>query len=222
MLTYRYRGTDPNHRDNAGLREVFRKQRPLIYFFGVVPSRYLAVWPVFIIHDDPGRLAFTIAVDERASIKHLEDDLPLIAENQASRRAYITSTIKVRLHQRSFREKVLQAYRSQCAFCRLRHRKLLDAAHIIPDHEPESRPDVDNGLALCKLHHAAFDRFILGVSPDYVIRVRWDILQETDGPILEHGIQELDGASITLPRRRADWPNKDALDWKYQRYLKAA
>ena len=29
-----------------------------------------------------------------------------------------------------FREKVLAAYHSQCAFCRLRHRELLDAAQL--------------------------------------------------------------------------------------------
>jgi len=222
FLHYRYRGTDPSHRDNVGLREAFHRQKPLVYFHGIVPGRYLAIWPVLIIGDDPSNLAFTIAVEDLASIELEADELRIVSENQNTRRAYITATTKVRLHQRSFREKVLEAYRSQCAFCRLRHRELLDAAHIIPDYEPESRPAVDNGLSLCKLHHATFDSFIVGVSPDYVIKVRRDILEEIDGPILQHGIQELEGVRIFLPQRRVDWPDKDALDWKYQRFLIAA
>jgi hypothetical protein len=36
--------------------------------------------------------------------------------------------------------------------------ELLDAAHILPDGHPKGEPVVPNGLALCKLHHAAFDR----------------------------------------------------------------
>ena len=29
---YAYRGSDPNHRDNAGLRELMRRRIPLVYF----------------------------------------------------------------------------------------------------------------------------------------------------------------------------------------------
>ncbi|MGO9308676.1 MAG: hypothetical protein ACLQDL_06605 [Spirochaetia bacterium] len=31
LLTYAYRGTDPNHRDNRGLREACRTRTPVIY-----------------------------------------------------------------------------------------------------------------------------------------------------------------------------------------------
>lgn len=220
-LLYKYRGTDPAHRDNVGLREVFIKQKPLAYFHGVMPGKYLAVWPVFIIADDPSGLVFSVAVDDLASFEVENKEHHLVAEDQVGRRAYITSTTKVRLHQRTFREKVLEAYRSQCAFCRLRHRELLDAAHIIPDYEPSSRPSVDNGLSLCKLHHAAFDSFIVGLSPDYEIIVREDILEEIDGPLLEHGLQALNGIQIILPERQQDWPDQEALEWKYQRFLEA-
>ena len=32
FLLYRYRGVDPSHRDNVGLREVMARQLPLVYF----------------------------------------------------------------------------------------------------------------------------------------------------------------------------------------------
>jgi len=221
-LIYRYRGTDPSHPDNVGLRKLMLEKKPLIYFNGVVPGKYLPVWPVFIIKDDETSLSFSIVVEDPNLIHIGEEESSAIAEPSDSRRAYLTSLTKVRLHQQGFRERVLKAYRSQCAFCRLKHLELLDAAHIIPDHEPCSQPTVNNGLALCKLHHAAFDNFILGISPDYRIKVRPDVMEEADGPLLIHGLQEFDGRILTLPNRREDYPDRDALDWKYNRFLDAA
>jgi putative restriction endonuclease len=63
---------------------------------------------------------------------------------------------------------------------------------------------------------------MIGVSPDYVLRVRADILEEEDGPILLHGLQGLHDKKLILPSARADWPNPDLLDWRYERFLKAA
>src|SRR5438105_1892477 len=45
-IQYRYRGTDPNHRDNALLRKAMLHRVPLVYFHGIVPGRYEAEWPV--------------------------------------------------------------------------------------------------------------------------------------------------------------------------------
>ena len=57
-------------------------------------------------------------------------------------------------------------------------RELLDAAHIIPDNMPKGKSTIENGLSLCKLHHSAYDAFVIGVTPDYIIQVRADILEE--------------------------------------------
>jgi putative restriction endonuclease len=177
-LQYRYRGADPQHRDNVGLRRLMEQSRPLIYFFGLVPGRYMAVWPVYIVGDHPDRLSFDVAVDELEKMQLALEEQPALAEDDQARRVYVTSTVRTRLHQRTFRERVIQAYRETCSLCRLRHRELLDAAHIIPDREAQGVPTVSNGLALCKLHHAAFDGFMIGVTPDYEIVVREDILYE--------------------------------------------
>jgi putative restriction endonuclease len=219
FLLYKYRGTDPSHPDNVGLRKVMQQEKPLVYFHGIVPGKYLAVWPVFIIGDDPQNLTFTIAVDDLSLYDSGSEGDRKVSEDVKGRRAYITTTTKVRLHQRVFREKVLEAYRTQCAFCRLRHRELLDAAHIIPDREAESEVTVRNGLALCKLHHAAYDSFILGVTPEYTIKVRRDVLEEADGPTLKYGLQKLNGSQLILPKRKSDWPDRGALDWKFQQFL---
>jgi len=220
FLIYRYRGTDPNHRDNLGLRRAFQKNSPLVYFHGIFRSQYLAVWPVYIVGDDPAGLSFKVAVEDKMNL-NIDEAVPTILEGSEGRRAYLTAVVKQRLHQRSFRESVLQAYHTTCAFCRLRHRELLDAAHIIPDNEPVSKPTVNNGIALCKLHHAAFDSFMIGVTPDYLIQVRQNILDEEDGPILKHGLKEMHNSTLILPNLKKYWPEKEYLAWRYDKYKKA-
>ncbi len=221
-LRYRYRGADPNHRDNRGLRFAMQHHLPLVYFFGLLPGKYLAVWPIFVVGDDPTALTFTIQVDDRRHTTDRWQERGLVHDDAgSSRREYVTGAVVRRVHQRSFRERVLNAYRSQCAFCRFRHPELLDAAHIVPDTEPEGEPIVQNGMALCKLHHAAFDRYFVGVRPDYVVEVRHDLLDEEDGPTLVHGIQALHGRRIILPRDAALQPGKERLEIRYERFLQA-
>lgn len=117
---------------------------------------------------------------------------------------------------------MLKANRNQCSFCKLHHPELLDAAHIIGDKEPEGEPIVNNGLALCKIHHAAFDKMFVGIRPDdYIIEVREDVRKEEDGPMLLHGLQEMHDRKIILPLRTHDYPNRDLLGMKYDRFRKA-
>ncbi len=220
-LAYRYRGTDPNHPDNVGLRRAMQAKRPLVYLYGAVPGRYVAVWPVFVVGDNPILLTFQIAFDDMVYLRPAAVAMEVAERENGARRSYITTTVRARLHQRSFRERVLDAYHSQCSLCRLRHRELLDAAHIIPDAAPEGEPLVRNGLALCKLHHAAFDSFMLTVTPDYRIFLRQDVLDEEDGPVLQHGLQELHGSSILLPSSPAHYPDREALAARFARFQEA-
>ncbi len=218
LLRYRYRGTDPEHVDNRGLRFALENRLPLVYLHGVVPGKYLATWPVFVVADDPLHLVFTVAVDEASNLSaEGVAARPNMAED-AARRVYVTASVRIRLHQRAFRERVLDAYRRRCAFCRLRHEELLDAAHIVPDSEPRGEPVVANGLSLCNLHHAAFDRYFIGVRPDYTIEVRADILREKDGPTLRHAIQGLHDVRILLPTRRELRPAQELLELRYERF----
>ena len=216
-LLYKYRGTDPNHPDNVGLRQAAARNIPLVYFHGVIRGKYLASWPVFIRGDDPVAMEFSVAVDQMLMAMNQSNDDP---EAQIRRR-YVTALVRQRIHQQAFRERVVAAYRSQCAMCRLRHAELLDAAHIVPDSE-EGEPVVSNGLALCKLHHAAFDQFLISVTPGYSIQVRRSILLEEDGPVLEHALKRLHGVVIQIPSRSQEQPDRDHLAQHLQKFQDAA
>lgn len=214
LLRYKYRGSDPAHHENEGLRELFRRQIPLVYLHGLMPGTYVAMWPVFITHDDPRSLTFTAAVDDPVALSQVRVDGHLLSADDAAaapRRQYVTVVARRRLHQQLFRERVLHAYKSRCALCRLKHAELLDAAHITPDADEDGEPITSNGLSLCKLHHTAFDRHFLTVSPDYRVMIRRDLMDETDGPMLKHGLQGLDGQPIVLPGRESLRPDRERL-----------
>ena len=219
LLRYRYRGTDPAHHENVGLRLAMRHQVPLIYFHGIVPGLYAAEWPVFIVADDPGRLTFTVSVDERR-FAHL-GAVPPDDESPEIRRRYVTRLFRQRLHQTEFRERVVRAYQHHCAVCRLRRDELLEAAHIVPDADPLGAPSVRNGVALCRLHHAAFDRCLIGISPDCVVEVRRDVLDDSDGPMLVHGLQGFHGTTLLVPRSVVQRPDRHLLEVRYEQFLRA-
>ena len=218
-ILYRYRGTDPNHPDNRGLRRAMELQSPLIHFEGLEPGVYFARYPVYIVADDPGSLTFHVLADELVAAK---PELILGEPSGDARRKYVTRLTVQRLHQARFRVDVLRAYRNACTVCGLRHRALLDAAHILPDKDPRSLPIVPNGLGLCKLHHAALDANIIGIRPDLVVEVRADVLDEVDGPMLEHGLQEMSGQKITVPRRPDQQPKAEFLEERFELFKRAS
>ena len=204
-----------------GLRECWRRSEPLIYFHGVVKGQYLPFYPVFIDADEPGQLRFLVALNDQRSLEGLPGFTGASTSEPIERR-YAVALTRRRLHQEPFKYRILRAYREHCAVCRLRHRELLEAAHIVPDSEggPAHEP---NGLALCKLHHAAFDANILGIRPDLLIEIREDILREVDGPMLDHGLQEFQGRRLLqVPRSKGLRPSPEFLDYRYQRFKKAS
>jgi putative restriction endonuclease len=214
LLRYRYRGTDPAHRDNQGLRRAIARRVPLIYLFGVVPGQYMPVWPIFIVGDDPGALTFTVAVDD-ARIP-LEESAAVPDSRAEGRRFYVTTLTLRRLHQQSFRQRAPRAYQARCAICRLGHDELLEAAHILPDGHPRGAPIVPDGLALCKLHHAAFDRYVLGIRPDLTVDLRRGIRDEVNGPMLKHGLQGFQDARIFVARAAHLRPRSEFLAERYE------
>jgi putative restriction endonuclease len=220
FLTYKYRGTDPNHHENEGLRAAMREQVPLIYLVGIAVGWYSAAYPAYIVGDDADSLAVTVAIDDSLVVGVPRDR---VADRVTeARRAYATQVVRRRIHQDKFRHNVLVAYRDSCAICNLKHRQLLEAAHILPDSDPRGTPEVSNGLSLCRLHHAAFDSYIVGIRPDLIVEVRDSVRKEKDGPMLLHGLQNCHGQRlVVVPRRDQLKPREDLLAERYDRFRRA-
>lgn len=213
-------GQDLWHRDNIAMRRAWHHNKPLIYLYGIARGRYLAAWPVTIERREDNRVILDVD-----GARHLASGLA-VAEPRADYHVYRPHSFSARAHRRVFRERVLAAYRRRCAMCSLAHVELLDAARIVPAADT-GEPRVSNGIALCKLHHAAFDRHLLGINPgrdagrEYRIEVRRDLLAERDGPMLRHGLQEMHGGVIWLPPEDAR-PDRAALESRYDEFLKKA
>lgn len=217
LQRYKYRGTNPDHPENVALRRALDLQLPLLWFVGVAPNSYEPIYPVHIVAEERRSHQFALALDEGQ--RHIDLTLPMTAEM----RRYVERTTRARLHQPVFRSQVLSAYRESCAVCSLRHRELLDAAHITGDREAGGDPVVSNGLAMCKIHHAAFDARILGIRPDLSVHIRTDILDEIDGPMLRHGLQEMHNKTlIVVPAQRAARPDVVRLERRYATFLDAS
>lgn len=215
---YKWQGSDPNAYDNVALRVAMTGRKPLMWFLGVAPALFNAEYPVWLAGEEPDRQQFVVALDDTMQRGWQPGLLEQSPFNPTRR--YAEAVVRVRLHQRPFRDRVLLAYGSQCALCRLRHPPLLDAAHIKEDSDG-GEPIVPNGVAMCAIHHRAFDAQVLGVRPDYTVEVREDVLHEHDGPTLRHALQGLHREPILLPRRRAEHPSKELLAERYERFRAA-
>jgi len=214
-VDYAFMGQNPDAADNRWLREAFENQVPIIYFLGIAPGRYQAMLPSFISGWDAlglkAHVAFGISSDE--ALTPPENDLE---------RRYALRTVKQRLHQASFREAVITAYKGRCALSGLPESLLLDAAHIIADKDEQlGQPVVPNGIPLSKIHHAAFDAHLIGIDPDYKLHVSDRLLVQNDGPMLE-ALKRLNGGTIHLPIREKDRPDRDRLAQRYERFKAAA
>jgi len=192
---------------NTKLRAAMEFGFPLLWFQQQDNGRYVP-YRVFIVQDFPNEGYCRMAPDQVLY-------LAAKSESQIERR-YAMQEMKVRLHQPAFRARVISAYETRCAVCQLKHGRLLDAAHITPDSATDSSTSVTNGLALCKIHHAAYDVNIIGINADYVVKVREDILHEVDGPMLKHGLVEMDGVELWLPTEASKYPDRERLEKRFE------
>ncbi|MEW1737321.1 HNH endonuclease [Nocardia beijingensis] len=219
LYAYAYR--DGNIRgDNTKLRRAYELALPIILLRWIKIGsaiRYVPVFPVYVVADDQPSKRFILALDE--SLREVSDPLHL----KPIERAYVQRVTKQRLHQPEFRGRVLLAYDNRCAMCKVRHAQLLDAAHIIEDGKEHGTADVDNGLSLCKIHHAAYDSNLIGISPAYEIHVGAQLMRDPDkGPMLRYGLQAMDGQSLALPQRRKDWPSAERLEERFAEFKEAS
>jgi putative restriction endonuclease len=210
FVHYDYQARDGG--DNTKLKRALERHTPMIYFQAVRAGVYVAHYPVYAVADDTVQRTFLIALEE--SMRFFGDPLNMTLDE----RRYAERLVKQRLHQPVFRARIMHAYASTCAVCHLKHAELLDAAHIVEDAEIGGLAVVTNGIALCKLHHAAYDRNLMGITPDYQVRINQELLDEIDGPMLRHGLQDMHGNSLLLPSRRTDRPSQDGLATRWERF----
>lgn len=224
LLRYKYRGTNPDQADNVWLRTAMQRELPLVWFTGVgyVPGTrtqtFLPIFPVWLVGEEPESHQFVVAVEESQRVLPAGTPADIIE----IAKKYNERVVKTRHHQPIFRRQVIHAYERRCAVCRLPFEELLDAAHIRADSDG-GIAHVRNGLALCKIHHGAFDTNIMGIRPDYVVVIRDSVLQTFDGPTLQHSLKEMNGKKLgQLPSDSHQKPDRDLLEERFAVFQQAS
>lgn len=119
-----------------------------------------------------------------------------------------TALVKVRKQQHLFRKAILSGYESRCCMTGISHPSLLVASHIVPWAADEhNRLNPANGLCLSALHDKAFDKGLITVTPDFVIRVSKALHDIEQSPMAQSFLLGLDGKSITPPHKLAPHPD---------------
>ena len=128
---------------------------------------------------------------------------------QSQERQMVVSQIVRKYRAADFRKRVLGAYGHRCAVCGVQL-QLIDAAHIIPVAVSTSTDETINGVALCKLHHAAYDRNLISFDEQYRIQVSHSEVVRLSNLNLVGGIQDFQRglkSVLILPFDRRDYPN---------------
>ncbi|MGW5452934.1 HNH endonuclease [Nocardia sp. NPDC003979] len=218
LFSYAYREGPIDRGDNVKLRKSVVTELPLILLRWIKVGsdiRYLPVFPVYAVADDPANRRILLALDE--SLRDVNDPQHLTE----TERRYVQRVTKQRLHQPQFRSRVLLAYKNRCAVCRLGRPQLLEAAHIIGDKEVHGIADIPNGLSLCKIHHAAYDLNLMGISPDYKVYIGPALAEAADeGPVLEFALKGMHAAQLTLPDKKSLRPSAARLEERFAQFMK--
>jgi putative restriction endonuclease len=217
-IVYAYRAGAVDQADNRALRAAHQLQVPIVYFAGTRPGYYRPEWPVFVTEDDP--IARVVKLSRGKMIGPYDEREAVLPEDPIERR-YEIREMRVRLHQSRFRARVLPAYANQCAICSLKETRLLDAAHIIGDSDVKGLPVVSNGLSLCTIHHRAFDEDLVGISPDYEVRIAPRLLEDEDGPMLDL-LKKAHATTIRVPQRKTWQPDRELLAVRFDAFESAA
>lgn len=174
------------------------------------------IWNEF--YGNPERLAFESekiianltnqSIEVSTSIR--TDDLP-----QGKERNVI---IKQRVNQSFFRSSVMSAYNFHCCISGVNITELLEACHIVDWSQDErNRINPKNGLCMNSFFHKAYDKHLLGITPDLKIVVSEELLQGSTEVSFFNYMKTINGKKILLPNKF--FPRKDLLEIHYNKFI---
>lgn len=98
------------------------------------------------------------------------NEIPGSVPSAPRTRTRVTQVIESYYRSWDFGGRVLGAYDYSCAICGIQL-GLVEAAHILPVAVPTSTDETRNGLALCRIHHRAYDALLIDISPELTLKV---------------------------------------------------
>ncbi|CAN5216368.1 hypothetical protein BH18GEM1_BH18GEM1_15100 [soil metagenome] len=151
---------------------------------------------------EANRLLLEAAIENPDAV----NDMPL--EDLNEKRKTVLVKVARAVRDRSFSDRVLCAYGHRCGFCDLQL-KLVEAAHILPVGHT-AMDETTNGIALCVLHHRAFDRGLVTLNGLYQVLLSDTKMSELRRLGFDGGaafFRRQLRAVIHVPPARSDRPN---------------
>lgn len=174
------------------------------------------VWDEF--YNNPEQLAYeSERLIAKFSKKNLENSSMIEISNlpEGKERDII---IKQRVNQSFFRASVMSAYNFKCCISGIGNPELLEACHITDwSQDIGNRTNPKNGLCMNPLFHKAYDKHLLAITPDFVIIVSNEMIENTENNTLfREYLVNLNGQKIIMPDKFH--PRKDLLEFHYEQY----
>ena len=120
--------------------------------------------------------------------------------------------VKTRVNQSFFRNAVLASYNNKCCITGINLPELLIASHIVPwSQDKQNRINPSNGLCLNALHDKAFDRGLITITPDYIIRLSKQLIASERNNESNFSFLPYESKKITLPQKFL--PQREFLDY---------
>ena len=176
-----------------------------------IASMEKAVWEEFSANPDKFMLETEELLRARSgdALDEIETEPAIALLPKGETRARLVET---RMCQSLFRRMVLSAYDNRCCITGVSVPELLNASHIVPWAKNENeRINPHNGLCLNALHDRAFDRGLITVTPDFVVRISAKLRKMTQKSNKIEFLLESDERKIETPTRFL--PDKRFLDF---------
>jgi putative restriction endonuclease len=188
-------------------REVIKMELLEFYFpetknmLNVSEKSFIAQLEEQVLNDD--RITYTERVEELRSKMQVND---------FEEEVYIRSGI--------FKREIPKIYNYTCAISGLRveatiNAQLVDACHIVPF--AVSKDDtIGNGFSLTPTLHRAFDRGLITINDDYIVRISPDITEVESA----YSLKQFEGKQIKLPVKTQHYPLQENFKWhRLERYI---
>lgn len=128
-----------------------------------------------------------------------------LTENEIEEERFIRGSI--------FKREIPKIYLNQCCISGMRiesstSAQMIDACHIVP-FSVSNNDTVSNGISLSPNLHRAYDRGLITINEDYIVRVS-PVIKENETPF---SISQFAGRRILLPENYKDYPSPENLIW---------
>ena len=140
--------------------------------------------------------------DYQKLMSHIAEDL---TENEFEEERFIRGSI--------FKREVPKIYQNHCCISGMKiestiNAQMIDACHIVP-FSISNNDTVSNGISLSPNLHRAYDRGLITINEDYIVRIS-PIIKENETPF---SLSQFAGRRIILPENKKDYPSPENLMW---------